>query len=93
MQRSKRDIYLQKKYGISENQYLQMLKDQNNACAICKRDRSHFKRNLAVDHDHKTGQVRGLLCFFCNKRVVGRHTAESILKLIKYLLPGWKLIK
>lgn len=87
-----RDQYLRRKYGITLKQYNQMLKAQNNSCAICKRDRSNFKNNLAVDHDHKTGEVRGLLCFYCNKRVIGRLTKESVLKVIAYLLPGKKVV-
>lgn len=88
----KRDKYLQKKYGISLKQYNEMLKSQNNACAICKRHKSHFSKSLAVDHDHKTGEIRGALCFFCNKRFVGRHTKETVLKLVEYLLPGKKVV-
>ncbi len=89
----KRNKYLLKKYGISLDQYNEILKKQNNACAICKRDRSNFKNNLAVDHDHKTGEVRGLLCFYDNKRFVGRHTKDTVRKLIAYLLPGWRVVK
>lgn len=43
-----------------------LMQVQNNSCAICKLPESNFKRKLSVDHDHKTGQVRGLLCDFCN---------------------------
>lgn len=87
----KKNKYLVSRYGITLKQYRQMLKKQGNACAICKRDQSLFSKSLAVDHDHKSGEVRGLLCFFCNKRFVGRHTKDTVLKLLAYLLPGKKV--
>jgi hypothetical protein len=44
-----------------------MLKDQNGTCKICKTNTSGTKRgNFAVDHCHKTGKIRGLLCSNCN---------------------------
>ena len=51
--------------GASESKYLTMLARQNERCAIC-RDKCSTGRHLAVDHDHRTGRVRGLLCFRCN---------------------------
>lgn len=58
---------------------------QNGKCGICQKPESSFKMRLAVDHNHKTGQVRGLLCYRCNKFIVGRHTFETALQLIQYL--------
>lgn len=58
---------------------------QNGKCAICGKDEKEFKNRLAVDHNHKTGLVRGLLCYRCNKFVVGRHNFETALRLLKYL--------
>lgn len=55
---------LESKYQITEAIYAEMLLRQNGVCAIC-RCHQRYKR-LAVDHDHKTGQVRGLLCEQCN---------------------------
>jgi len=68
-----------------EKERAKFFEKQKGCCAICGKHQSLFKRRLALDHNHKTGQLRGLLCFYCNKRVVGRHTYESALKLIKYL--------
>lgn len=85
---TKRDKYLRKKYSITEVEYSEILEKQGGRCAICKKPKESFKRSLAVDHDHGTGKVRGLLCYYCNKRFVGRHTGESVKKLAGYLLPG-----
>jgi Recombination endonuclease VII len=58
---------------------------QGGCCAICKKPEKHFMKRLAVDHNHKTGRVRGLLCYRCNKFVVGRNTIESAKKILQYL--------
>ena len=58
---------LKKAYGITLEQYDQMAEAQGHKCAICEstEPKSHGAR-FAVDHDHKTGKVRGLLCGPCN---------------------------
>lgn len=57
-------------YGITANQYRTMHAEQNGLCAICQQPETLTRRgklcNLCVDHDHITGQVRGLLCSSCN---------------------------
>jgi hypothetical protein len=53
-------------YGISIEEYNEMFLKQNGLCAICKRTDIEQKR-LAVDHCHKTGKIRELLCSKCNK--------------------------
>lgn len=62
-----------------------LFEKQEGKCGICQKHEASFKIRLSVDHNHKTGQVRGLLCYHCNKFVVGRHTLESATKLVKYL--------
>lgn len=58
------DAYVAKTYGLQRGDYADLLATQGGVCAICgKRPRA---RKLAVDHDHYTGRVRGLLCFMCN---------------------------
>lgn len=66
-----RDRRLQRTYGITQRVYRTMLTTQNGGCAICSRA-PRAGKNLHVDHDHKTGRVRGLLCFRCNRRLLGR---------------------
>jgi len=70
-------------YKITVEDYDKKLKEQNYCCAICNKHRDEFKRNLSVDHDHKTGKVRSLLCIICNTNV---GVVEDKLEMIqKYL--------
>jgi hypothetical protein len=48
-------------------QYNYLLSTQNGKCAICNIDHTQLKRRIAVDHDHVTGKIRGLLCDKCNR--------------------------
>ena len=57
-----------KTYGLEAGAYDQLYIEQGGVCAICRRATGASKR-LAVDHDHETGRVRGLLCSVCNKLV------------------------
>lgn len=58
---------------------------QGNCCGVCEKPEMSFKMRLAVDHNHKTGLVRGLLCYRCNKFLVGRHTYDSAFRVLQYL--------
>jgi hypothetical protein len=53
-------------YGISLIDYENMFAYQNGKCKICKIDSSKLTKILVIDHCHKTGRVRGLLCDRCN---------------------------
>jgi hypothetical protein len=53
---------LRRKYGITEHDYWTLYTYQRGCCAICEL----VTRRLVIDHDHTTGQVRGLLCPNCN---------------------------
>lgn len=57
---------LRQKYGLTLEDYDKMLNSQNGVCFICKERK---RRRLAVDHDHSTGRIRGLLCDVCNWNV------------------------
>jgi 23S rRNA G2445 N2-methylase RlmL len=70
-------------YKITVEDYDKKLKEQNYCCVICNKHRDKFKRNLSVDHNHKTGEIRGLLCVICNTNV---GVVEDKLEMIqKYL--------
>lgn len=69
--------HLNNKFGIGLEEYGKLLDSQEGVCAICKGKETRKKRisdepsDLAVDHCHKTGVIRGLLCFKCNS-ILGR---------------------
>jgi len=77
-------------YGISQQEYEQMIKDQNNLCASCGNPETTIRYGkldaLAVDHCHATGAVRGLLCANCN-RALGmlQEDPERVKALLKYI--------
>ena len=75
---------LAKIFNITPEEYDQILEVQGGGCGICGRAPRDGKRH-AVDHDHKTGFVRGLLCFMCNKRVLGARSAEVLVKTAAYV--------
>ncbi len=54
-------------HNLTPEEYINKLNSQNNNCAICGQPQSNFKRALAIDHDHTTKNVRGLLCNKCNR--------------------------
>lgn len=62
--------------GVSEEQYTAMLAAQGGACAIAGCNRTPKTRRFHVDHDHATGQVRGLLCHWHN-RILPKTVAEA----------------
>lgn len=78
---------LQFSYGITVEDYEKLFKAQKGKCAICgTSDPGQGKKHLCVDHCHKTGKVRGLLCHQCN-RALGllSDSAKILEKSIKYL--------
>lgn len=82
-----RDRYLKKKYGITLRQYNKLLKQQKSCCAICGKHQKDERRNFAVDHCHKTNIIRGILCNFCNSRLL-KHLGDDIPRakgLVRYL--------
>lgn len=63
---SARNSYLLYTYGLTLAEYDEMLLAQGNGCAICGKTPEENGKRLAVDHDHETGENRGLLCRQCN---------------------------
>lgn len=87
-----RKTRLRNEYGLSLDEYSEMLLRQGGVCAICgKQQGDKGIDRLAVDHDHKTGNVRGLLCSACNQGL-GHFRDESSLLIaaIQYLRCGEK---
>ena len=74
------------RYGITVEDYDRMYAEQNGRCAICGLHQSQQQRRLHVDHDHETGEVRGLLCMNCNS-LLGHACDEvpTLLGAIQYL--------
>ncbi len=72
-------------YGVTQEKFDSMLKEQGGVCRICRKD-SNGGRAWNVDHDHNTGTVRGLLCTNCN---IGlgqfQENVETLANAIKYI--------
>lgn len=77
-----RSNHLKRVYGISVAQYNELLEKQKHCCAVCGKHEDEEKKNLAVDHNHITGEIRGLLCNYCNRRIVGRHRDGDLLRRV-----------
>ena len=77
---------LKYKYGLSEEEYLNMYVAQGNKCAICEREVTPFTKLSYVDHCHRTGKVRGILCRSCNWGLGNfKDSEESLMKASVYL--------
>lgn len=82
--REKRHAQNIKQFGMSKEQYSQLFVSQKTVCAICWRP--SYKKRLAVDHDHQTKKVRGLLCDFCNRGLgMFRDEVSLLERAAKYL--------
>lgn len=80
-----------KKYGISQSDYEALLNHQGGVCAICNRT-MQGSRDEVVDHDHKTGQVRGIIHGNCNIALgMLNDDPELLINAAKYLMDSWRL--
>lgn len=61
-----KDMRFKAEYGITKEEFDILLAKQNNRCKLCRSDVPRGRGTFHVDHDHKTGKVRGLLCHHCN---------------------------
>ena len=77
---------LKRLYGIGLHEYNLMLTEQKGKCACCGIHRNELTRNFAVDHDHDTGLIRGLLCGNCNT-AIGKlgDNIEGLMRALNYL--------
>lgn len=82
-----RNYDLKRNYGITTEQYLEMLKEQDYKCKIClTSDPKGRHKQFAVDHCHKAGHIRGLLCNACNVGLGSfRDSIDSLQNAINYL--------
>ena len=81
-----RKYLLKRNFNMTLEEYDVLLEKQCNRCAICGKTPEENDRRLAVDHDHETGEVRGLLCRSCNLILGHAHDTINILaRAIVYL--------
>ena len=88
-----KEWFLNKRYGITKAIYNQMLEAQNYLCAICGKPETSFDKKhktarlLSVDHNHKSGKIRALLCTRCN-HTLGRINEDINLlqNIINYII-------
>jgi len=72
-----------KQLGVTDAEYARLLEAQGGGCAICGNPPK--TRRLHVDHDHRTGQVRGLLCHRCNRALASWVTVKWLLQAAFYI--------
>ncbi len=89
--RSAHNHHLRSSYGITYEEYETLLAAQEGVCAICGGGTS--KRHFAVDHNHRTGQVRGLLCARCNTGLARfMDSQENVERALGHLRSGGRWV-
>lgn len=79
-----KDCHLKRQFGISWKEYQVMFEMQNGLCVLCERKENN--RMLSVDHNHETGEVRGLLCGDCNRGLgLFKDNPKVLLKAAEYV--------
>lgn len=74
-----------KKYGMTYDDYLDMVKAQNGVCKICGSSGTVLKK-LAIDHDHVAGKVRALLCWNCNSCLgLAKESPAILMAMVEYI--------
>jgi len=86
------DAQIKRLYGVTGEEYAKMLHDQKGLCAICNQPETRSSRTvgevcrLALDHDHDTGMIRGLLCHSCNTGIGKfKESPELLMSALAYL--------
>lgn len=79
--------HILKTYKINNEEFKQLLDIQNNSCPICRKSLDLKKLNMThIDHCHKSGKIRGLLCHYCNNILnFSKENPFILIKAIKYL--------
>lgn len=85
---TRRKNYYRSRYNITVDEYDKIFDDQGGVCLICKRPQGN--RRLSIDHNHKTGEVRGLLCNNCNAAIGLVNEDQKILTRIKQYLKQYE---
>jgi len=85
-----RDKERERRFGITRHEYAELFHNQNGVCAICFQPENATRNGkikaLAVDHDHTSGKIRGLLCADCNMGIGKlKENKDNFLSAIKYL--------
>jgi hypothetical protein len=83
--RHAKDLYLQKNYGITIDQFDQLLAFQKGKCAICGKDLLAVDAKPNIDHDHRTRKLRGIVCNYDNHWVIGNLTLKQAQAVAFYL--------
>lgn len=78
---SKQREHLKRCYNMTLEEYQTLLKNQDNKCAICKIDQKDCNKRMSVDHCHRTGKIRGLLCDGCNRGI--GYLGDSIARILE----------
>lgn len=80
-----------KRYGLTQEMFNDIVNSQNGVCAICNKipikisKSMEFRNTLYVDHNHKTGKIRGLLCQKCNVKLAAIEDSMFLASAIEYL--------
>lgn len=70
-----------RKYGLSQEKAMELVKDRSGSCEICKET-----KDLVVDHHHDTGMVRGMICSACNSMIgYSKENIDNLEACIEYL--------
>lgn len=88
-----RQSHLHKRYGMTNDEYVDLLEEQGGVCAVCGSDdplapgrprkdgEKKSQGSFHVDHDHETGKVRGLVCSMCNRMLGQGRDSSTVLQL------------
>lgn len=83
---AKRDAKLKRVYGLTSVQWDAILLSQGGVCAICQGAQSKGRKSFCTDHDHATGEIRGILCHPCNVAIgLLRDSVDLVFAAGRYL--------
>lgn len=84
--RNGRNAHYRQKWNLTPEDVDRLIEEQGGVCRLCRKPEQKGIR-LSIDHDHKTGRIRGLLCTHCNWRLLGGSgdDPEFYERVVKYL--------